>query len=913
MTNDWNWPGSRWWRCDFHVHSPGSYDFKNRESVTARQWVEAALAAKLDAVAVTDHNTGTFVEKALAAAAGTALRVIPGVELSVSPGVHLLALFDPAKPPSCATNLVAAVDIPDEKVGQQDALSPKSIPDVLRLATERGAVCIAAHVDGPDGLAAVIPQGQSLLEIAQDPKLAAVEAKDLQAPVLAYFANNRSQNGRLVPPLPVVTFSDAHELGNIGRTAATWLKLTQPTAEGIRLAFSDGPSSVIPAALASGNPNRHASCVIESIEVSEGRYLGRGRPFVLPLNPWLNTIIGGRGTGKSSLLNFLRVALRREDELKDAKLREEFVDFLKVYQSRNGQGLLTEDTLVRVVYRKDGGRFRIQWNRSGAVSPIEEETPAGWVPSEGEIPSRFPVRIFSQKQAFGLSQEPKHLLKLVDEAAEVGWVQWNQLWTQEEARYLALRARARELEASLAEEPKLRGELADLTRKQKAFEQAGRAEVLQSYQRRARQRRALDAWVRSATEPAARLKALAEELTPPDLPTTLFDESDPADAAALDGGRKAVETLATIAGQARELAQHVEVTVRDFESVLASSAWGLAAQKAEADFNRLVEELRKAGIEDPAEYGRVVQARQAAEERLAALESKRSNLRNLEAQADESRARLAKLRTELTENRRGFLVKTLSGNPHVKIEVLAMADRTSFEEQFRTLLGTNSFEKDIYSSEEKAGLIWTMFEGLGEGTDLPLDRLQAFREKVSAIGRGNAASADLRDARFAGFVQKLKPEVFDRVDVLYPEDALSVSYSPEGDGRRFTPIAQGSPGQKTAAILAFILSHGDEPLVLDQPEDDLDNHLIYGLIVRQLREAKQRRQMLVVTHNANIVVNGDAELVHAFVVRNGRTELSASGGLQEQHVRDEVCEVMEGGREAFEARYRRISGGGPSA
>ena len=913
MTNAWSWPGSRWWRCDFHVHSPGSYDFENRDQVTARQWVEAAIAAGLDAVAVTDHNTGSFVGKLLEAATGTRLRVIPGVELSVSPGVHLLALFDPAKPPDCAANLVAVAGIPDEKVGQRDALSPKSIPEVLRLATERGAVCIAAHVDGPDGLAVVIPQGQSLLEIAQSPKLAAIEAKDPHSLALAYFANNRAQNGRLVPPLPVVTFSDAHRLEEIGRIATTWLKLTQPTAEGIRLALSDGPSSVIPAALASGDPNRHASCVIESIEVSEGRYLGRGRPFVLPLNPWLNTIIGGRGTGKSSLLNFLRVALRREDELKDSKLRGEFEDFLKVCQTRNGQGLLTENTAVRVVYWKDGARFRIQWNRSGSVSPIEEETLAGWVPSEGEIPSRFPVRIFSQKQAFGLSQEPKHLLKLVDQAPEVGWIQWNQLWGQEEARYLALRAKARELEASLAEESKLRGELADLTRKQQAFEQAGRAETLQAYQLRTRQRRALDAWVRSASEPAAQLKVMAEDLTPPDLPTALFVEGDATDASALGSGRKAAARLSVLADQVRELAGQSEQAIRDFEAALASSAWGLSARKADEDFRRLVEDLRKDGVEDPAEYGRVVQARQGAEERLAALESKRANLRNLEEQAAESRDRLAKLREDLTRRRRDFLAATLSGNLHVKIDVLAMADRTGFEEAFRELLGTSSFERDISSLEEKSGLIWTMFEALGENDALPLERLRIFREKFRAIGRGKAVSADLRDARFAGFVQKLKPEVFDRVDVLYPEDALSVSYSPEGDGRRFTPISQGSPGQKTAAILAFILSHGDEPLVLDQPEDDLDNHLIYGLIVRQLREAKHRRQMLVVTHNANIVVNGDAELVHAFVVRNGRTDLSASGGLQEQHVRDEVCEVMEGGREAFEARYRRISGGGPSA
>ena len=80
-------------------------------------------------------------------------------------------------------------------------------------------------------------------------------------------------------------------------------------------------------------------------------------------------------------------------------------------------------------------------------------------------------------------------------------------------------------------------------------------------------------------------------------------------------------------------------------------------------------------------------------------------------------------------------------------------------------------------------------------------------------------------------------------------------------------IEQGSPGQKTAALLAFILSYGDEPLLLDQPEDDLDNELIYDLIVQQLRKTKGKRQVIVVTHNANIVVNGDAEMVFPLEVR----------------------------------------------
>ena len=122
------------------------------------------------------------------------------------------------------------------------------------------------------------------------------------------------------------------------------------------------------------------------------------------------------------------------------------------------------------------------------------------------------------------------------------------------------------------------------------------------------------------------------------------------------------------------------------------------------------------------------------------------------------------------------------------------------------------------------------------------------------------------------------------------------------------PITQGSPGQKTAAILSFILSYGDGPLILDQPEDDLDNHLIYDLIVQQIRTGKRRRQVIVATHNPNIVVNGDAEMVIAMDHREGQCRLieQGTGCLQERGVRDEICRVMEGGRHAFETRYKRI-------
>ena len=120
-------------------------------------------------------------------------------------------------------------------------------------------------------------------------------------------------------------------------------------------------------------------------------------------------------------------------------------------------------------------------------------------------------------------------------------------------------------------------------------------------------------------------------------------------------------------------------------------------------------------------------------------------------------------------------------------------------------------------------------------------------------------------------------------------------------------LEQGSPGQKNAALLTFILSYGDEPLILDQPEDDLDNELIYGLIVQQLREMKSNRQIIVATHNANIVVNGDAEMVFSLVVENRESIVSKRRSVQINEVREAICDILEGGQLAFQQRYRRIN------
>ncbi len=106
-------------------------------------------------------------------------------------------------------------------------------------------------------------------------------------------------------------------------------------------------------------------------------------------------------------------------------------------------------------------------------------------------------------------------------------------------------------------------------------------------------------------------------------------------------------------------------------------------------------------------------------------------------------------------------------------------------------------------------------------------------------------------------------------------------------------------------MLALALVAGSEPLVIDQPEDDLDNRFIYEEIVQQIADVASQRQVIVATHNANIPVLGDAELVVAFEATTERGEILARGGLDEPVVATTARNILEGGVEAFEARARR--------
>ena len=916
MSANWKWPGSRWWKCDLHLHTPASgSDYQTCTGETDSEWVLVAQAIGLDAVAVTDHNTGGYIDRIKEAAMQVSppITVFPGIELTVTPGVHILALFDPSKGGSSVTALLGSCELADAVHGTTGAVISCSVVDAMKRAADRGALCIAAHVDSEKGILKVIPAGLSLQDIVTSENLSAAEVKAGDVELLAYLNNTKDGYKRPLGPLPLLQFSDAHSLAQIGRRF-TWIKMTHANLEGLRLALQDGPLSVGQCDKVAGDPNLHASLAIESLEISNARYMGNGSPLEVRFNPWLNAIIGGRGTGKSSLVEFLRIALRREHEVPD-KLLEEFAKFLMIPTSRDDGGLLREQTALKVIYRKDNARFRVQWNLAGTLPPIEEETDGGsWKAVSGDVRQRFPIRIYSQKQVFELAAGPEALLRVVDESPEVDRASWETAWKEEQSRFLALRAKAREIEAGLAEESRTKGQLDDVKRKLAVFESAGHSAVLQSYQRRKRQERAIEVWRDSFAAIGGNLRRLAEDAVAEELDAQYFDGNTEEDGGVLAIVLAAAQKLAELKGKIVELAAVADQIVADSSAAVQRSKWKEALTSAEDSYRALIEKLKGAEAGDPTEYGRLVQERQALESKLLRSEGQRQTALDIRKQAADSLERLAEIRRDLTRRRSNFLTTVVGSNPHVRIEAIAYGSKANMETQFRDIIGRNppTFQSDILTEDGNGGLLGDLYRGYPGSTRSPQsfeqDLAQCKKKLVDwANGKGGAFA---RDQRFVNYLSTLKPEAFDRLDSWFPDDSLRVTYSPRTDGTDFKPIEQGSPGQKTAAILAFLLAYGKEPIVLDQPEDDLDNHLIYELIVRQVRETKQRRQVIVVTHNPNIVVNGDAELVVALDVRGGQTRIIVQGGLQEQCVRDEICRVMEGGREAFELRYRRIALGG---
>ena len=919
--------GARWWKFDFHTHTPASLDTpwsgieNEKERLSPEQWLLRFMEAQIDCVAVTDHNTSDWIDRLenaysqLVADQPTGFRplcVFPGVELSVNGGFHLLAVFDHHATGRDVSDLIARVEYQGTP-GRCDGVTRKSATEVVELVAGLGALAIPAHADQQNGL----------LQTAGNTGQLALDANTVgqvirRPEILAAEVVNRDWVEHQICrdagcAWTAVVGSDCHNFrrGVKPGDRFTWVKMGQPSIEGLRLALLDGaPLSVRRSDQEGGDPNELPRLAIEALRVGNARRAGRGEALQVRFSPWMSVIVGGRGTGKSTLVEMLRLALDRAGEL-SARLRDDFEQFARVAASRDDQGALLDDTTIGVVYRKDRARFRIHWR--GGDASIEERSGADdWSSSPGDVQGRFPVRILSQKQIFALAADTDALVRLVDDALPAEHAERERRRRQMETRYLSLRGQIRELEARLADRSRVEGELADVKRQLAAFEEGGHEALLVEFQRFRRQERAIRNRREEMDDAVKRLRGAAAEIEPTDVREEEFPTQSAAAAEMLGLVRALAEKQSEMARRLTEMADEAAGFLERWRARENASEWVAAANVNRGAYDALVARLAKEGVADPTSYGGLVQRRHALEREIRDIETLRTRVEQLQVQSAGVLGDLENDRTETSRARMALLDSVLAGNRFVAMAVIPFGrDARAAEPAFRQRLGRQDehLQQDILAADGDSGILADLYRGLPADFD---ERVAAVRERVAAVKRDVATIAagghvEARTKWFHNHVQALPPEQVDRFMCWWPEDGLRVQYR-RSEAGQLVPIEQGSPGQKSAAILAFLLCHGDEPIVLDQPEDDLDNHLIYDLVVQQVRAGKQRRQVIVATHNPNIVVNGDAEMVIAMDHRAGQCRMldQGSGCLQDPGVREEICRVMEGGRQAFERRYRRL-------
>ncbi len=865
MTQSKNLSGAQWWKFDFHTHTPASDDFMtgcsedDKEKITPKFWLQKFIDEGIDCVAITDHNSGAWIDtlKTTNDTLEKKIHLFPGVEIS-TPSVHILAIFDVEKTTSDIDGLLGAVGYHGTK-GSSDSVTTKSVYEVVNIIVERGGIAIPAHADKDKGLFTL--RGPALECLLDNKKIDAMELCDKNYKKPPLYRDKKIQWSEVLG-------SDTHNfrMGNFGKF--TWIKMDKPSIEGLKLALIDGKASVNQEM--DGNLNQHTELMIESLEINKAKYIGRQAPLECQFSPFLNTIIGGRGSGKSTMLEFMRFVFRRHTELPEA-IKSDFDKYFQV----SGNNLLTNDSQLRLIYQKDGSRYRLNWSADAKLTALEVYKNGSWQATDGEIATLFPVQIYSQKQIFELAKNPQTLLEIIDKDARVHYGDFEEKSNSLTHRYKQIRQKIGQIKEQIKQTNKLKGELADLNRQIEQIEQSGHKDILQTYRHRKSQLAGIQRLQETWQVASEKLAKIAEEIEPVDLEEAVFTPKDDLTNAVHQQRQYWQETAKKVSVMAQEAATRYQ----NWQQQRETAQWQQDINRDVSQYKAIQVQLERQGI-DPEKYPMLLQSQAITKNQLTQMGEYQVALKEWEDRLSEIKGDIAKNRVQLTQNRQAFLETVLQGNPDIKIEVLPYGEnKQSLEKKVRQLLQCEyKYSKDI--------------EAL-----MSVGNYQNLKKAVKKIYKQEELP---QDKRFYQHLLDLNQEARTDFILWHPEDNLKITFA-QGQA-----LETGSAGQKCAALLAFILSYGDEPLLLDQPEDDLDNELIYDLIVKQIRATKHKRQIIIVTHNANIVVNGNAEMVVPMTVRGGQSVIQDQASIQNNAIRKKICKVLEGGEKAFSYRYKRI-------
>ena len=923
-------PGSNWWSFDFHNHTPASSDYNpdERLQLTPRDWLLAYMRSGTDCVAITDHNSGDWIDRlkqelaAMAAeqppvAGYREIHLFPGVELTTAEGVHVLAVYGPEDGAAKVHGLLVLAQYNNDRINAH-GMCVAGAATICDHIHQTGGVAILAHAEEINGVfhgvidpvtGQFIPtrQDRSIEQILE--KSDGIEIHNLNDPAIQNFS--AKLNGRAI-----VDGSDAHRTSAAG-TRRVWLKMAKPSIEGLRLALLDPASSLLRTVDRPLAPShRITSLRVEQLQL-------RRQPLDIGFSPWFNAVIGGRGSGKSTLLEALRLAMARESDIQelgtdqDSDVVRAFKRFRQTGGARGNSSMVRHETvLTGTVEKYDASSdtnecYAFTWKPNNFN--VKRKNEAGAWEDTGlsveQAAKSFPVKVFSQKQIFELAERPSALLTYIDRAPEVCYQQWDERNEALRRALRGLRDEERVLIQATEKKAELETELREVLRKATAYQQSSVAQNLQVFQENQQAQQSINTFTDAILQPVSRLEEVLGQSNPYAqiqlAPATLqLPDTSSVQLAAME----TVSELGARYDRLRVEIEEMRLRITAFKTHSSVVTYMAETGNAITSYREEVERLRAEGVGATAQEAEAALVRkQELETALSQIAAQEEQLAEIQKQARHSYAALKFHRRRLTWLRQSFVQSVLSSNQNLKITIVGQADVDQSNNAFRSILRLqdNTFENEILSTDEatgqRAGLLGLLvIDGMLDPTHKRVTSL-----KLGILERSREILGQAINGRLVNAMSRLSSDDDDALLEWFPEDLVRVEFR-RSEHDRFQSLERASAGQKTSSVLSFLLSHGDEPLLLDQPEDDLDNALVSELVVAQIRNNKARRQIIVVTHNPNIVVNGDAELVLPMEFVNGQIQPNNAGGLQQRDVRQSICDIMEGGRDAFRQRYKRI-------
>lgn len=834
--------------------------------------VEACQINGIEVIAITDHYRSRTGEGLRKAATEAGIRVFPGFEAATKDGVHILCLFPPETDLASLERYIGDCGIHNDD--EESPLGQYDVTDFLERSHSWGAICIAAHVDSSKGLLYTL-SGTAAVNAWRCPHLLACslpgsldEADEKYQQIIGNKAPSYRRD-RLVTVINAADIADPSDLSTPGAT--TLIKMSDVSIEGLRQAFLDPESRI--RIVGDPLPEHHSEFLAM---VWEGGFLDG---VSIHFNENLNVLVGGRGTGKSTIIESIRYVLDIPP-LGDESKKVQVGIINNVLKSGSKISLLIRSHYPSVkdyVVERTVPNPPVVLDDQGNVLDL--------LPKD----VLFDIEVAGQHEISELTRNPDKLTHLLDR-----FVKHDSELTRKKRELKADLERSRtkiiELEKEQEQVSERLDELPGLEEILKRYQEAGLEEKLKDQSLIVREQSILDTVHSRANSYNSVVEQLRAGLP---IDREFLGSSNLEDLPGRELLERAGAVLNTLSDELAKVLTQAEALLSQSNDELGviQTDWNLRKDAVQGSYDQILRDLQKDNV-DGDEFIRLTKAI----EDLRPIKERGGTLKGQQV-------------TEAA-NRRDLLVvwEDLKAREFRELQTAARGVNKSLSGQIRSTVNFAGNRDPLYRllRSDVGGRIGPTINALKICDTFSIKEFSdSCREGVSALvekyGMTAAQAAPLCALPLDWL---MKVEALE----LLSATRIALNVAPEYQPADWHDLDDLSTGQKATAVLLLLLLESDGPLIVDQPEDDLDNRFISEGVVPRMKIEKTRRQFIFATHNANIPVLGDAELILG---------LSATGeagdghviippehmaSIDSQPVRELVEEVLEGGKFAFETR-----------